>query len=77
MIDGLGCISESGTKSVEINSYINAKTNIKKLQFGVEKSYQIHVDGKEHTAPDLYIDNWEVKKIDKNKDVYDGKVLME
>ena len=78
MIDDLACIAETGTKSVEINSYINSKTSIKKLQYGVDKCYQIHVGGKEHTMPDLYIDNWELKKMNGEwKDTYTGKVLME
>ena len=84
MIDDLACISESGTKSVEMNSYINAKTSIKKLQYNVDKSYQIHVGGKEHTTPELFIDKWVVRKKDANKtginnltDIYAGKVLME
>ena len=84
MIDDLACISESGTKSVEMNSYINAKTSIKKLQYNVDKSYQIHVGGKEHTTPELFIDKWVVRKKDANKtginnltDIYAGKVSME
>ena len=78
MIDDLACIAETGTKSVEINSYINTKTSIKKLQYGVDKCYQIHVGGKEHTMPELYIDNWELKKMNGEwKDTYTGKVLME
>ena len=78
MIDDLACIADTGRKTVEINSYINAKTSIKKLQFGVDKCYQIHVGGKEHTTPQLYIDKWEENKIDgKMTDTCTGKVLME
>ena len=72
------CIADTGTKTVDINSYFNAKTSIKRLQFGVDKCYQIHVGSKEHTTPELYIDNWEVKKTNGEwKDVYTGKVQME
>ena len=53
MIDDLACIADTGTQSVEINAYINAKTSAKKQQYGVEKCYQIHVGGSEHTTPDL------------------------
>ena len=78
MIDDLACIADTGTQSVEINAYINAKTSIKKLQYGVDKCYQIHVGGSEHTTPDLFIDNWEERKINGDlKDVFTGKVLME
>ena len=34
MIDDLACVAESGVSAVEMNSYINTKTLIKKLQFG-------------------------------------------
>ena len=34
MVDDLACISTCGLETVQMNGYINAKTNIKKLQFG-------------------------------------------
>ena len=40
MVDDLACVAQSGLDSVEINSFINAKTNVKKLQFGVDKCHQ-------------------------------------
>ena len=67
MIDDLACIADTGTQSVEINAYINAQTSVKKLQHGVDKCYQIHVGGSEYTTPDLFIDNWEERKINGNK----------
>ena len=47
-----------------MNSFINSKTNQKKLQYGVEKCHRMHVGSKDHLCPDLYIDSWEVKPVD-------------
>ena len=55
------------TLSVEITAFLNAKTNVKKLQFGVEKCHQLHFGGKKNLCPDLHIDNWGVKKCNETK----------
>ena len=79
MIDDLLSISECGTQSVKMNSFLNTKTNIKKLQFGVEKCHKMHIGTKSNICPDLYIDNWKVEKISEIKtgirnlqDIHDG-----
>ena len=84
MVDALACVTQSGVDSVEMNSFINTKTNIKKLQFGSDKCHEIHIGQKEHLAPDLFIDNWEVVKVDETKtgvsnlkDVYSGEIRIE
>ena len=41
MIDDLLCVSKCGIKSVLMNAFINAKTNMKKLQFGESKCHKI------------------------------------
>ena len=64
MVDDLLCISSCGLPSVEMNAYINAKTNLKKLQFGVTKCHKMHVGAKNSCCPDLYVDNWMLKKKD-------------
>ena len=43
MVDDLLFISSCGLPSVEMNAYINTKTNLKKLQFGVTKCHKMHV----------------------------------
>ena len=40
MVDDLACVSTCGLETVQLNGYINAKTNIKKLQFGERKMSQ-------------------------------------
>ena len=84
MVDDLACVAQSGLNSVEMNSFINTKTNLKKLQFGADKCHQLHIGENEHLTPKLFIDNWEVKKVDEMKtgvenlnDVNSGEVLVE
>ena len=64
MVDDLVCPAVCGTDSVLVNSFINAKTNVKKLQFGVKKCHQLLVGRKNPLCPTLKIDNWELKKVD-------------
>ena len=64
MVDDLLLISTCGLNSVMINGFINCKTNVKKLQFGVEKCHKMHVGGKRHICPDLFIDGWELRPVD-------------
>ena len=84
MVDDLACVAQSGLNSVAMNSFINTKTNLKKLQFGADKCHQLHIGENEHLTPKLFIDNWEVKKVDEMKtgvenlnDVNSGEVLVE
>ena len=64
MVDDLACPALCGKDAVEVTSFINSKTNTKKLQFGVDKCHQLHVGTKKHCCPDLQIDNWGVEKKD-------------
>lgn len=60
MVDDLLCVSECGVKTTMLNSYINFKTNSKKLQFGVSKCKKIHV-GKncdDFKCQKLTVDSW-------------------
>jgi hypothetical protein len=60
MVDDLVCISECGIKSVLMNAFINAKTNAKKLQFGVSKCHKMQIGQKRSFCPSLKIDNWDI-----------------
>ena len=64
MVDDLACVAQSGLDSVKMNSFINTKTNLKKLQFGTHKCLQLHIGSNDHLTPSLFIDNWKVKKVD-------------
>ena len=86
MVDDLLCISECGHKTSMLNSFINHKTNRKKLQFRVDKCKKLHV-GKTREAykcRDLYIDGWKVKGVKNTstggetiEDTYEGPDKVE
>ena len=57
-------VSKCGVDSVEMNAFLNQKTNLKKLQFGPEKCHQLHVGKHKINCPELYIDQWKLEKKD-------------
>ena len=63
MVDDLVCISTCGWNSVKMNVFINSKTNIKKLQFGLSKCHKMHVGVTKAVCPDLELDDWKVKNV--------------
>ena len=84
MVDDLVCISTCGINSVLMNAYINAKTNFKKLQFGVTKCHKMRVRNKRCYCPDLKVDDWDVKMTENfqtgeksPEDVYIGEHVMD
>ena len=85
MIDDLLSISECGVESVKSNAFLNSKTNIKKLQFGGDKCYKLHIGKKKHLCPELlHVDSWKLRKENVNetgiknlKDVFNGDLKME
>ena len=84
MFDDLLSVTECGVEIVKANGFINAKTNIKKLQFGEDNCKKLHIDKKKHLCPELYVDSWILEKKDGNEkgiknltDVFDGDFEME
>ena len=66
MVDDALAITECGFKASMMNAYINTKTNIKKLQYGVDKCFKMHV-GKtciKEICPDLHVDEWKMKHVE-------------
>ena len=59
MVDDILTISESGYKTARLNSFINAKIAIKKLQLGPKKCSVLHT-GKDHENIELYVDGWAI-----------------
>ena len=68
-----------------MNSFINAKTAIKKLQFGPQKCHVIHVgkDHKQFTKVPHYAEGWEVTEVKEFQtgerqveETYDGEYTM-
>ena len=65
MVDDALAITECGFKTTMMNSYLNTKTKIKKLQYGVDKCFKMHV-GKQCNSdicPDLHVDSWKMKTV--------------
>ena len=62
MVDDLLIVTECGYKAT--NTFVNNKTNLKKLQFGTEKCHKMHVGKKvEEICPDLFVDGWSMKEV--------------
>ena len=74
MVDDVLCVSDCGVDTVLLNAFMRAKSNIKKVQYGVEKCHKIHVGKKSSCCPVLKIDEWEVKDI---TEIDTGKVKYE
>ena len=84
MMDDLLAISNCGRESVKNNGFLNAKTKVKKLQFGGDKCHKMHVGKKHYLCPELAVDNWELRKVNKLEagitnleDVFVGDFEME
>ena len=80
MVDDLACVSTCGLDTVKTNAFINAKTSLKKLQFGPDKCQKMHVGKNTPYCPELGIDSWKTNietKTGENIDEFDGDVLME
>ena len=84
MVDDVASVALCGVDSVEMNAYLNTKTNLKKLQFGASKCKKMHVGQNSAHCPDLYIDKWKLKQvsnihcsINDFEDVEDGEIKME
>ena len=74
MVDDVACPALCGIESVTVNAYLNAKTNAKKLQYGVEKCHQLHVGQHNANCPDLHIDSWTLQKVEESKTGIDNLV---
>ena len=84
MIDDLACVSTCGVDTVKANSYLNSKTNLKKLQFGPDKCHKMHIGKKKMYCPDLHIDSWKMNlmieletKVYEETDKFEGDTQME
>ena len=75
MVDDVIAVTECGYKSSMMNAFLNTKTNIKKLQYGVKKCFKMHVGRtcNKEVCPDLYVDGWEIAKV---KEVETGVIKV-
>ena len=67
MVDDVIAVSRCGVESVAMNAFLNQKTSLKKLQFGPDKCHQLHVGRSNICCPELFIDEWALKKKDEVK----------
>ena len=65
MVDDILSITESGYKTSRMNGFLNAKTAIKRLQFGPTKCHVMHIgkDIPDYKKPDLFIDSWKMQEV--------------
>ena len=86
MVDDALAVTQCGYKTSMMNSYLNTKTSMKKLQYGVKKCYKMHVGKKcvKEICPDLQVDGWEMKTVTEvetgkssHEDIYNGMHKME
>ena len=73
MIDDVLCISECGSQSVQVNSYINSKFELKNLRLNHDKCHQIHVGEQNLKCPPLKAHQNEVLKVSQDK--YLGDII--
>ena len=66
LVDDLVAIAECGVKAVEMIAFLNVQTNIKKLRFGTDKCYKLHIGKDKSLCQDLFIDKW---KLEPKKDI--------
>ena len=84
MVDDVIAVSKCGLQSVEVNAFLNTKTNLKQLQYGHKKCKKMHVGALTCYCPDLYIDKWKLDEVSQAnvgirslEDVHDGQVKIE
>ena len=80
-VDDLLVIAEAGYKSEQLNSFVNAKTADKDLQFGSDKcSYMVvsKMKPKNIHKSELFVDRWKLKHLEDDTMVeeFEGKVPM-
>ena len=75
MVDDLVAISHCGLDSVVMNAFLNSKSNVKKLQFGIQKCHKLHVGKEKKSCPDLYLDEWVVEVVDHSE--AGGEITLE
>ena len=64
LIDDRIGFAKCGIESVELNAYLNVKSNIKKLQYNSEKCFKMHVGKKVDDCPELKINSWKVRDVE-------------
>ena len=64
MIDDAISVSDCGRDTVTVNAIIQSKVELKNLRLGHSKCFKMHVGKKQQLCRDLFVDNWELQKVD-------------
>ena len=81
MVDDLLTISKCGNKSLEMNTFVNAQIEAKKLKFhtpdedGKTKCHFLHVGKSSASCPDLQVHGTKMQRV--SEDTYLGDIILE
>ena len=81
MVDDLLTISKCGNKSLEMNTFVNAQIEAKKLKFhtpdedGKTKCHFLHVGKSNASCPDLQVHGTKMQRV--SEDTYLGDIISE
>ena len=79
MVDDLLAVANCSKESLEVNTYINAQIELKKLKFhtpnkeGKSKCHVIHIGAKNHLCPTLQVHGTPMSKV--TEDDYLGDII--
>ena len=63
LIDDSIAVAKCGFESIELNEYLNFKSNVKRLQYSESKCNKMHTGPKNQDCPDLEINSWKIKNV--------------
>jgi len=63
LIDDSIAVAKCGVETLELNEYLNAKSNLKKLQYSEDKCMRMHVGKKKDECVPLKINSWKVSNV--------------
>ena len=65
MCDDMLCISKAGHQTQMMNSFINVKSAMKRLQYNPDKCHIMHIgkDIPEHKKMEMYVDGWKMREV--------------
>jgi hypothetical protein len=76
MVDDMLAVSSCGSESVAMNAYLKQKTNIKRLQYGLDKCHHLHVGKDDSLCPEFFIDELKLVKKDELKNGIDNLIYI-
>ena len=59
MVDDQLAVSPCGMDAVITNAFMNAQTNLKRMQYGANKCFRLHIGKNCNLCSDLNVDTWD------------------